>query len=96
MRKEQQAKQHKITIQKAQLHALRTTMASVMDTVNNSLNNLLILKFKMEDSNYFDEGDIKLYESIIDESHSRLNAMGNLEEFKTKEKSRGHMLDIDD
>lgn len=82
-------------IQEAKFHALQVTVSTVMDTVNNSLNNLQLFWLKMKKSCDFNEQDTEMFKKIIFDTSEKLKAMGAMKEFKSIKLASMEVLDYE-
>ena len=80
----------------AQYVALKVTMTTVMDTIGNTLNNLVLFRMKMEESNDFSEDDLAEFDEIIYGANKKLTAISKMSSFKSKDSSRVNVLDVSD
>lgn len=79
----------------AQLEALRVTVSTVMDTVNNALNNLQLFRMKAEESPAFDDEDLALFDRVVHGTSERLSRIGAMEEFRVDDGGPLPVLDVD-
>lgn len=74
---------------------LKATVRSVMDLVNNALNNMNYFSLKMQESNDFTEEDIALFKNIIFSCSRNLKSLCDLSEINIKEESFGDIIDFE-
>lgn len=79
----------------SQYEALKVTMTTVMDTFGNALNNLLLFRVQAEESGHFSEADLKSFDSIVNNASQRLQAMGQMTEFKVRMSGTLPVLDFE-
>jgi hypothetical protein len=79
---------------KAQYDALRVTMTTVMDTFNNALNNLLLIRMRAAEPVSLTTAELELFDSIIADARDRLRAMGSMQEFKSRRLGLVEILDL--
>lgn len=76
-----------------QHEALMVTIATVLDTFGNALNNLVLFRLKMEESADFSEDDLREFDDIIFSAKEKLHAMAKMPSFKCKKYSNFDLLD---
>lgn len=69
----------KNALNKGRIQAVRSTMATVHDIVNNALNNLLLIRLEAEKGQALSPKTIALLESLIDETAVKLREISELE-----------------
>ena len=79
-------------LQAEQLRVLRVTMRTVQDLVNNSLNQLQLLR--MEAQGYVSDETLTLFDETIRDTAAQLKALGNMETFAEKPMASGPGLDV--
>ena len=73
----------------ARLLTLRATMSTVHDIVNNFLQNLQLFRLEAEKSNAISEDYLRLFDSLIDETTTKLKTIGDLDEVVETEMQSG-------
>jgi len=73
----------------ARLLTLRATMSTVHDIVNNFLQNLQLFRLEVEKSNAIGEDYLRLLDSLIDETTTKLKTIGELDEVVETEMQSG-------
>lgn len=77
----------------AQTEALRVTITTVLDIVNNALNNLQLFRMKADESNTLAPDELALFDQIIDETSRRLRELGEMKEFRSRRIGSFEVLD---
>ena len=69
----------KNALHKGRISAVRSTMATVHDIVNNALNNLLLIRFEAEKSKALSPETLSLFEDLIEDTALQLREIDALE-----------------
>jgi hypothetical protein len=77
----------------AQSAALRVTITTVLDTVNNALNNLQLFRLRAEETRGLSPEDLALFDEIVDETSRRLRVLGEMKEFRSRRTGSFEVLD---
>jgi hypothetical protein len=77
----------------AQAAALRVTITTVLDTVNNALNNLQLFRLRAEETRGLSREELALFDEIVDETSRRLRVLGEMKEFRSRRSGSFEVLD---
>jgi hypothetical protein len=77
----------------AQAAALRVTITTVLDTVNNALNNLQLFRLRAEETRGLSPEELALFDEIVDETSRRLRVLGEMKEFRSRRSGSFEVLD---
>lgn len=83
--------------EQAKLRVFQSTMRTVKDIVNNSLNDLQLVRLTLEHEEKVskDSEALQLMDQLIFETSAKLNKLGELEEVKEKDIGGGvYMIDV--
>lgn len=83
--------------EQAKLRLFQSTMRTVKDIVNNSLNDLQLVRLTLEQEEKVskDSEALQLMDQLIFETSAKLNRLGELEEVKEKDMGGGvYMIDV--
>jgi hypothetical protein len=83
---------HEANIRSEQLRVVHVTMRTVQDIVNNALTQLQLLRMDAED--HVAQETLTLFDQAIDETSSKLKALGDLGAFAEKQMAVGMGLDV--
>jgi PAS domain S-box-containing protein len=82
---------HRLKLQTERLRVVKVTMRTVQDIVNNSLNQLQLLRFEAE--GHVSEETLELFDEAIQDTAEKLSVLGNLEAYTENQMSVGTGLD---
>jgi hypothetical protein len=85
-------RRHEAQLQAEQLRVLRVTMRTVQDIVNNSLNQLQLLRIEAE--GIVPDDTLTLFDQTIRNTTAQLTALGNMDAFAEKSMASGSWLDV--
>jgi hypothetical protein len=85
-------RRHEAQLQAEQLRVLRVTMRTVQDIVNNSLNQLQLLRIEAE--GIVPDDTLALFDQTIRDTTAQLTALGNMDAFAEKSMASGAWLDV--
>jgi hypothetical protein len=85
-------RRHEAQLQAEQLRVLRVTMRTVQDIVNNSLNQLQLLRIEAE--GIVPDDTLTLFDQTIMDTTAQLTALGNMDAFAEKSMASGSSLDV--
>lgn len=89
-------REQRIEIFRQRLGVLHATMRTVLDIVGNFLNQLMLFRIQAEGCKDFPPESIKKIDSMINETATRLKAIGDLEDTPEKKVSAGFtVIDVD-
>lgn len=91
--KERLKREHLTAFKAEQVRVVHVTMRTVQDLVINCLNQLQVLRLDAE--GHVPEESLALFDDAIQETSSKLKALGDLEAFAEKQMSIGSFLDLD-
>jgi signal transduction protein with GAF and PtsI domain len=84
---------HEIQLQAERLRVVQVTMRSVEDIVNNCLNQLQLVR--MDAEGHLPEESLELFDRVVQETTSKLRALGAMERFAEKPMAIGMGLDVE-
>jgi hypothetical protein len=93
LRRAADASAHALALSQAQSVAMRTTLSTVMDTVNNALNSLTLFRMRAEEGRVSPD-DLAQFDDIVSRTSQKLNEMGRLPEFRARAAGTIVMLDL--
>ena len=84
---------HSIAVQAQRLHTLQVTMRTVQDIVNNSLNEIQLVRLSAEGR--LDQEHLDLMDRVVVETTSKLKQLGELEGTPERMSAAGWMIDYE-
>lgn len=91
--KERLKREHLTAFKAEQVRVVHVTMRTVQDLVINCLNQLQVLRLDAE--GHVPEESLALFDDAIQQTSSKLKALGDLEAFAEKQMAIGSFLDLD-
>jgi hypothetical protein len=93
LRRAADASAYALALSQAQSSAMRTTLSSVMDTVNNALNSLTLFRMRAEEDRVTPD-DLTQFDDIVTRTSQKLTEMGRLPEFRARTEGTIVLLDV--
>ncbi|MCK6545179.1 hypothetical protein L6R52_04870 [Myxococcota bacterium] len=78
----------------AQLEALRVTLRTVMDAVNNGLHSLQLFRMRAEDRGALTGEELDQFDQTLRATSERLRQMGEMNEYRARREGSGDILDV--